>query len=105
MTTAHEIEREIAEMIRLEGKLIENYLEYAKRYAEKVADHANQLTAELFPGPHTQGVRCLAMLKLQQETPESLKKKLEALKAQVKVSHVMTCRHTLTVYVFGPDHE
>jgi len=103
--SAHDIERQIADMIRTEGKLIENYLEYAKKYAELVAKHADRLTDEMFPGQRVGQARCLAMLKLQSETPESLKKKLEALKSQVKVSYVLTCRHTLTVYVFGPDYE
>ena len=101
---AADLRRSVAEMLRLEAKTVESYLDYAKRYADLIARHAETLCAELFPQNVHRGLRLLAALPLSRENPEQLKAKLEAVKAKTKVCLVVPCPETMTVYVFGP-HE
>ena len=98
-----ELQREIAEMLRTEGPVVEKYLDYAKRYAGLSADHAEAVVRELWPKQAHKGHRLLAHLQLQKENPEELRRKLEAVAKKATVSHVFACRHTLSVYVFGPE--
>lgn len=103
MKAPTEIQREIADMLRVDGPTVEKYLDYAKRYAGLAADHAEAVVRDLWPGQAEKGARLIAHLQLQKENPEELRRKLEAVRKKAKVTHVFACRHTLSVYVFGPD--
>lgn len=91
-------------MLREQSKVVEHYLDYAKQYAELSRQHADELCAEMFPDQIERGLRLIAHLTLDKNAPDQLRKKLEALSA-VKVSRVVVCPHTLTVYVFGPNDQ
>jgi hypothetical protein len=99
-------QRAIADMIRTESKIVESYLDYAKRYADLSLQHAQDLCAEIFPSATTYGQRVIGVLPLDKNAPEVLRKKLEALEAsKAKVNQVIVCPHTLTVYLFGPNDQ
>ena len=95
--------RAVAEMLRLESKTVETYLDYAKRYADLVAQHADHVCAELWPQQVHRGLRLIVTLPLSRENPDQLKAKLEAVHAKAKVCLVVPCPDTMTVYVFGPQ--
>ena len=98
-----ELRRDIAEMLRSEGPVVDRYLEYAKRYAALAADHADAVVRDLWPKQAAKGYRLIAQLQLQKENPGELARKLEAVARKTTVTHVFACRHSLSVYVFGPD--
>jgi hypothetical protein len=97
--------REIADMVRLGGPTVDAYLNYAKRYAELAFDHARASASATWPNEHVWGCRLLAILKLQEETPERVEQKVKAIQAKATVSQVIPCRHTMSLYIFGPDNQ
>jgi hypothetical protein len=104
MTRAETLQREIAEDIRISGPDVNKYLEFAKRYSERVAAHAEVAASEVFPSVTYAGARLVASLPLAKVNPNDVVKKLEALRtSNTRVSHVFVCPHTLTLYVFGPN--
>lgn len=104
-TPRSDLRREIADLVRLGGSTVEAYLDYAKRYAGLAFDHAQSCASTTWPREHVWGVRLLAVLKLQEETPERLEQKIQAIHLKAKVSHVIPCRHSMSLYVFGPDDQ
>ena len=100
-----DLRREIADMVRLGGPTVDAYLEYAKRYAGLAFDHAQASASATWPNEHVWGCRVLAILKLQEETPERLEQKIQAIQTKAVVSHVIPCRQTMSLYIFGPDNQ
>ena len=100
------VKRQIADELRANAKLVDDYLEYAGRYANLCADHAEEVAKELFNCNSVELDRgLLASLPLSRENPEQLRTKLEAVAKGASVSYVFVCRRTMTVYVFGAPNE
>ena len=100
---SHDIQRTIAEVLRTESKVVDAYLDYAKRYADLTRRHAETLCQEIWPCK-TSKLQLYANLPLQTNNPEQLKRKLDAIMASpdaANVREVIVCPATLTVYVFG----
>jgi hypothetical protein len=103
--SAASIRRLIAEMLRTQSQVVQSYLDYAKRYADLIHNHASAAALERWPTETTSGLRLIAVLRCQSETPEVLEQKLDALKkSKAKVTLVVPCQDTLALYLFGP-HE
>jgi hypothetical protein len=103
------VKRQIADELRANAKLVDDYLEYAGRYANLCADHAEEVSKEIFDfnfiGGNGNNVSMVASLPLSRENPEQLRTKLEAVAKGASVSYVFVCRRTMTVYVFGAPNE
>ena len=97
---------QIADELRKNAKLVDDYLTYAQRYANLCANHAEDLVKELFRGGHFDpDMVLLAALPLSRENPEQLQAKLRAIAESAAVAHVFVCRRTMTVYVFGASND
>lgn len=105
--TSDTVRRQIADELRTNAKLVDEYLEYARRYANLCANHAEEVAKELFAYGHSDpDMVLLASLPLSKENPEQLRAKLEAVAKAANVAHVFVCRRTMTVYLFGsPSHD
>jgi hypothetical protein len=100
--TADALLRTIADELRGNAKLVDQYLDYARRYAHLCADHAEEVAKELFHYDHFDpDLVMLASLPLSQESPQNLRGKLEAISRAASVGYVFICRRTMCVYVFG----
>jgi hypothetical protein len=91
-------------MIRTQHKTVDTYLDYVKQYAELTREHAQTLCQELWPKYTSNPLQLYASFPLQSNTPEALRKRLEALSASpdaAGIRHVFVCPTTLTVYIFG----
>jgi hypothetical protein len=92
-------------MVRLGGPTVDAYLDYAKRYAGLVFDHAQTCAEATWPTAIVSRTRLLAILKLHEETPDRLEQKIKAIETKAIVTHVVPCRQTMSLYIFGPDNQ
>jgi len=104
MNTRSELVHEICDMVRLGGPTVDAYLNYAKRYADLAFQHAQTTAQGAWPTATHSGTRLLAILKLQEETPERVEAKIQAIQAKAHVTQVIACQHTMSLYIFGPDN-
>ena len=92
-------------MVRLGGPTVDAYLDYAKKYAGLAFEHAQTCAETTWPAATVSRTRLLAILKLQEETPERIEQKLRAIQLKAQVSHVIPCLQTMSLYIFGPDEQ
>lgn len=104
---ATEIRREIADLMRSNTALVDQYLEHARGYANLLANHAEAVVKEVFNFQHLDpDTVLLAALKLAEERdPGHLEGKIRAVAKKARVSQVFVCRRTMTVYLFGSIYE